>query len=125
MSLNLCSLAATLHVSTHRALSIIDEVNGYLPRKLSYPLMEEAADALPIPFRKPVYIAAQLVKKHKLVPDRLPKPYKDLLAEVKRAPKMIYHVIYLKGVTYEGRQETVQSSSMRRVDLETRADQPL
>ncbi len=107
MNIKLYSLAAVMHVSVHRASCFIDEINGYLPRCMPYLTIEEAVKALPIPFRKPIYIAAQLVKKHKLVPDKLPKPYTALLKEVRRAGKDNYYVVNVKGVTFDGRQEAV------------------
>jgi hypothetical protein len=103
----LISIAVTLHVSKGTAYSIIREINKYLPRQMPYLAIEEAADALPIPFRKPLFIAAQLVKTFQLVPNKLPTPCELILAETLQAANMRYYVIPVRGVTYDGRQEVV------------------
>jgi hypothetical protein len=103
----LISIAVTLHVSKGTAYSIIRETNKYLPRQMPYLAIEEAADALPIPFRKPLFIAAQLVKTFQLVPNKLPQAYDEILAQTQQASNFKYYILPVRGTTYDNRQEVV------------------
>jgi len=106
----LSSLATKLHVSTSRAEIIIQETNKYLPRAMPYKDIEQAIEKLPLPFcRKPIFIAAQLVKTFQIFPNKLPQPYDVILAETETVAHLRFYMTLVRGASYY--QEAVKKIS--------------
>ena len=100
-------ISAQLGVSMNQAQQIIDETNCFLPQRMPNLAIEEAIRTLPLPFRKPLFIAAKLVEKHHIFPNKLPQPYETILTQSLQALAIDHYVVRVVGTAYNGRQSVV------------------
>ncbi len=109
MSSKLYRISAQLGVSMEQAQQIIDETNHFLPQRVPNIAIEEAIRVLPIPFRQPLFIAAQLVKKYNIIPNKLLQSFDTILGLMIQAPIVDHYEVRVVGVAYEGRQSVVKN----------------
>lgn len=105
----LCCISAQLGISMEKAQQVIDETNRLLPQRMPNIAIEEAIRDLPVPFRQPLFIAAQLVKKYNIIPNKLAQSFEAILAQMIEVPIVDHYEVRVVGTAYNGRQSVVKN----------------
>ena len=107
MSTKLNIIAIQLCVPTSQAECFVNQVNQYLPRKVTCKAISMAIRSLPLPDRSPMSVAAQLLKEHQLLPDNRPTKDETPVTHTQAAPLAQEYTLRVVGVTFDGRQAVV------------------